>query len=317
MLKIIDQKNDTDYVQQFKMAVRHMFPILCFTPEQTEAFIDESESQFDDNSGVFEDKQGQLTFYRYKQIRSETRNIQYIIPSDWEDRYSLVKQTLIHLKQDFLNDNTIHSLRMRVDEGLPSHNAYYAGTLADLGFKLRPRLKMTASHELPGQLDLTDLAEGFKEMSFNPGLLTTSVDIYGRAHLTNAPKNVTAEEIAEEQAWERRYLTDMFALERTAQTWVGLGYQDHLIGFAFGGVWGNELALEEVVLAPEFHGQGVGRYLVVRFLQKMAETFKGADTHFSLGTDRTNTQALKLYHRLGFKIDKIESYAEFSDPQLS
>ena len=154
-------------------------------------------------------------------------------------------------------------------------------------------------------------------MHYQMSLLETAIDIYIRAHASAAPINTSEEEFAKERIWATRYITEMYGLERTRQTWVGIGHQGKLIGFAFGGVWDNELSLEEVVLLPTFHGQGLGRYLVTRFLKKIAKDCGGPDKYFFLGADRTNTKALKLYHRLGFKIDKVESYADLANPHFA
>ena len=82
-----------------------------------------------------------------------------------------------------------------------------------------------------------------------------------------------------------------------------------MIGFAFGGVWNQEISLEEVALLPAYHGRGLGRYLTIRCLQEMDALYGGSDKHFAIGTDRTNVRALKLYHRLGFTMGAVETYA--------
>jgi len=74
------------------------------------------------------------------------------------------------------------------------------------------------------------------------------------------------------------------------------------------------MCLEEVALAPEFQGQGLGRYLTIRCVQKLDESYGGPEKSFFWGTDRRWTPALKLYHRLGFTIDQIESYAFLTNP---
>ena len=291
-------------------------PILCYTPEQIKTFIDQYEPQANANSYVFEDEQGRLTFCHYTVESSEARYINYIIPSVWEDRFSMVKATIQHLKTDFLTDNLERELRMHIDEKLPSHNAYYAGLLSEFGFKLRPRVTMLADQSIVSELTLPELDADFQEMAYDASLLETAISVYIAAHDANAPDHVTEEEFAREHAWATGYITKMFGLERTVQTWVGLGYRGELVGFAFGGVWDNQLSLDEVALSPAYHGQGLGRYLTIRFLQKIAQAFGGPNKYFFLGADRTNTQALKLYHRLGFKIDKIELYADLENPKL-
>ena len=52
MLLTINQEQYSDYLQKFKDAVRSLFPILCFTPDETEAFIKAFAPQWDGKSCV-------------------------------------------------------------------------------------------------------------------------------------------------------------------------------------------------------------------------------------------------------------------------
>lgn len=308
MIETINQDQHPDYPQKFKEAVRQILPILCFTSEQTEGFIQEFEPKFDGRSSFIRDAEGRLTFCRFYLESPEARYIRYLIPSVWEDRYIMVQNAMAQIKETFLADNSEHELRMKINEKSPSHTSYFAGLLPGLGFRLKPRVTMIAQQELVQQFTLPDLPADVHKRPYQEDQLKATIDIYLRAHEVNglAP---TEEERTHAKAANTRYITDIFPLERTVQTWVGLGHKEKLIGFALGGKWGQEISLEEVALLPEYHGKGLGRYLTIRCLQKMNDLYDGVGEYFGIGTDRTNLLALKLYHRLGFKIDKIESYA--------
>jgi ribosomal protein S18 acetylase RimI-like enzyme len=303
MLVTINEKQHPDFPQKFREAVRYIFPILCYTPEQTEAFLNQFSSHFDGNSYMIEDEQGRLTFCRYA-----TGDVHFIIPSVWEDRYTLVKEALLQLKQEFLASNSERQLWMQIDETPPSHNAYYAGLLPELGFRLKPRLTMTASQDLVQKLALPDLAADIQEIPYQADQLQAAIDAYLRAHEVNEPE-LSAEERADSRRNDARYITHVYGLENTRQTWTGLACAGELIGFSFGAASDVRMSVEEVAVVPEFHGQGLGRYLTIRCMQKLNENYSGPDKYFFLGTDRRWHRALKLYHRLGFTIDKIESYA--------
>jgi GNAT superfamily N-acetyltransferase len=293
----INPEQHADYRQKFKDAVRGLFPILCFTPEQTEAFIQEFEPQlFDDMSRIMVDNRGQPTFCRY----FSRWEIEYIIPSSWEDRYTLVKAALHQLKAEFLAENG-RVLHMIIEEDPPSHAAYYMGYLPELGFELRPRATMIADQDLVSQLQLPELMPDIQETPFQADHLNTATYIDARAF-------GATEQEAERQA-DGDQIDSRYSLESTRHTWTGLTCEGKLIGFAFGADADNRMMLEEVSLLPEFHGKGLGRYLVIRCLQKLHENFGGPNKQFFLGTDRRWSSALKLYHRLGFTIDKTQSYA--------
>ncbi|MEZ4662571.1 MAG: hypothetical protein R2911_33890 [Caldilineaceae bacterium] len=55
MLTRINNAEHLELVEKFKATVRNIFPILCFTPAETEAFIAEFDPEYDDNNYVYED----------------------------------------------------------------------------------------------------------------------------------------------------------------------------------------------------------------------------------------------------------------------
>ena len=304
MLQTVNQDQHPDYPQKFKDAVRCLFPILCFTPDQTEAFIKEFEPQFDGENCMIEDEHGRPTFCRYSAEKNSTEiYIEYIIPSVWEDRYTMVKEAILQFKHEFLAANSECYLRMHINEKLPSHAAYYLGLLPELGFALAPRVTMIAPQDLVGQLTLPKLMPNIQEMPYQTDQLEMATYVDARA-FGATEQELSAEMQADMGETDRRY-----TLEGTVQTWAGLACEGKLIGFAFGAASDDRMLLEEVSLLPEFHGKGLGRYLTIRCLQKLYESYGGPDKYFFLGTDRRWNPALKLYHRLGFTIDRIESYA--------
>jgi ribosomal protein S18 acetylase RimI-like enzyme len=150
-------------------------------------------------------------------------------------------------------------------------------------------------------LTLPKLTPNIQEMPYQADQLSAATYVDARAFGATEQE---AEMRADMRETDPRYI-----LESTVQTWTGLACEGKLIGFAFGAASHDRMELEEVSLLPEFCGKGLGRYLTVRCLQKMYESYGGPGKYFFLGTDRRWIPALKLYHRLGFTIDRIESYA--------
>lgn len=308
MLQTISRDQHPNYPEKFKDAVRHLFPILCYTPEQIEVFIEKYEPQFDGKSCVVEDGQGRLTFCRYFTASDGGIFIAYIIPSVWEERYPMVKEAILQLKQEFLVVHSAPWLRMEVNERPPSHAAYYLGLLPELGFTLEPRVTMTASQDLVKQLTLPELLPDVQETLYDADQLEAVIDVFTRAYSGRKEQELSAEEWSQRRENEAPYIRRVYGLESTVQTFTGLMCEGKLIGCSWGAE-DNRMSLEEVVLVPEFHGNGLGKYLTIRCLQKMYEIWNGPDKYFFLGTDRRWSPALNLYLRLGFTIDRIESYA--------
>jgi len=207
MLLTINQDQHPNYLQKFKETVRFLFPILCFTPDETEAFLKEFEPQFDGKSCVVEDGQGRLTFCRYTIENPGEIYLDYIIPSVWEARYPLVKEAILQLKHHFLVVKAERALRMHINEKLPSHNAYYLGLLAELGFILTPRVTMIASQDLVRQLTLPALTPNMREVPYQADQLEAVIDAFTQAYSGKNKQDHSAEAWARLREDEAPYLS--------------------------------------------------------------------------------------------------------------
>ncbi len=307
-INIIGKDEYPEHLEQFKKTVNEIFPILGFTPEQIEAFIKEFELPYDDTVYSIENALGKTVFIRTLINAYGIRSIQYVISSTWSDRYKLVKSAIEQLKSDFIKANTEKKLFIRITEEFPSHNAYYAGLLPELGFDMEPRVIMTANQELVTQLDLTELPNNINEISFSENRLPEFIDLYHKAYAVHQ-NSLLPERLAHEREFRKWQLTDAQQQKDAVKTWVGVELNGEIVGSCYGRIWGNEMSVEELAILPEFYGKGLGRFLTIRCMQKLKEHFGEPSRYFFIGTNRTFTRALKLYHRLGFKINSVETYA--------
>ncbi|MCB9151420.1 MAG: GNAT family N-acetyltransferase [Caldilineaceae bacterium] len=312
MLTHINSKEHPELVEKFKETVRNIFPILCFTPAETEAFIAEFDPEYDDNIYVYKDAQGCLTFCRYTHHGALAWSIQFVIPAVWANRYAMVSGAIAQIRNDFLAAHTALELRMRVDEQMPSHAAYFMGMLPGLGFELAPRVGMRADYALLDELDLPALPPGIAELPFEEARLAEYPELFFQVDSVYH-EGYSPEKINHERAMFEDYIPRACESENIRPTWTLLVKDGQLIGASFGGAWDDELSIEEVGILSAYYGQGLGRYLTIRCMQKLRQHYGGEDKYFMLGTFRTYTRALKLYHRLGFTIDKIESYATLAN----
>jgi ribosomal protein S18 acetylase RimI-like enzyme len=307
-IKVIGKNEYPEHLEQLKITVGEIFPILGFTPEQIEVFIKEVEPLYDDTVYYLENALGKPAFSRTLVNAYGIRSIQYVIPSVWSDRYQIVKSAIEQIKNEFILANTEEKLFIRITEQVPSHNAYYAGLLPELGFDMEPRVTMTANPDVVNQLDLTKLPKNIDEISFSKNRLPEFIELYNRAYAVYQDR-LLPERQAHETEFRQWQLTDAQEQEDAVKTWVGLEVNGEIIGSCYGRIWGNEMSVEELAILPEFYGKRLGRFLTIRCMQKLKEHFGEPSRYFFIGTNRTFTRALKLYHRLGFKINSVETYA--------
>lgn len=318
----INAEQFVDHFEEFKTAANELLPILCFSPDETEGFIAQFSELNDHTVCKIEHADGQATFYRYvTNTGMGGRVIQYILPSKWGSRYDLLREALTEIKADFLENCEQHILLFRIKEDIPSHNSYFLGLLPEFGFNINPRISMMAETELVSQLELPELATDIVEIPYKEEQLPDFIDLYHHAnnvHL-HAPKLSDKERAQQNQQNKMRqaeYITSEFENESVSTSCTGLTQNGKIIGFSFGEVWDGKLSINEVGILPEFYGQGLGRYLTIRCMQKLYANFNEPGRFFAIGTNRTNARALKLYHRLGFQIDTIESDAVLVNPTL-
>lgn len=317
MLTKISEEQFADHFAEFKAAAAEFLPILCYTPAETDAFIEQFASIHDHTVCRIDHGNGQVTFYRYLyNPHMDGRSVQYIIPGNWTNRFALLREAIDEIKQDFLDNSDANTLFLRIKEDLPSHNAYFAGLLPAFGFDIQPRIIMTAEQDLITQLGLPALEEGFEEIPYQAELLSDFIGLYHQTEEIHETALSDAER-AHNKAERIEETTNALADETGSKTCTGLAYKGTLIGFSFGQVWDDELSIEELGILPEFYGRGLGRYLTIRCMQKLHNNFAGSETFFAIGTDRTNIRALKLYHRLGFQIETIESYATLANSRFA
>ena len=271
-IRVIGKDEYPEHLEQFKITVGKLFPILCFTPEQIEAFFREFTPLYDDTVYSVENALGQTTFSRTLINAYGIRSIQYVIPSVWSNRYQLVKSAIEQIKTEFIKANTEKKLFIRIIEQVPSHNAYYAGLLPELGFDMEPRVTMTAKQELVNQLDLTDLPKNIYEIPFSKNRLSEYVDLYNRAYAVYEGR-LLPERQAHEREFRQWQLTDAQEQEDAVKTWVGIEFNGEIVGSCYGRIWGNEMSVEELAILPEFYGKGLGRFLTIRCMQKLKEHF--------------------------------------------
>lgn len=315
MITRIDDNQLPEYRRQFSSTVRDIFPILCYAPDETVSFIQKYEAQSDGINCIVEDAQERRTFCHYTVESPEAWLIHYVIPSVWEDRYTMVQDAIQQIKEEFLATNSEHQLRLDIDEKVPSHNAYYGGLLASLDFELKPRVTMRAEQDLVDQLALPKMPNDVHEQFYDQTRIEDYVELYFQANSVHVP-DASDEEVTYARGFCRRYIDDVCESDNMVKTFTTLEHKGEIIGIAFGGLWGNEMSLEELAILPEYYGQGLGRYLAIRCMQRMRECFGGDDKYFEVGTFRTNTRALKLYHRLGFTIDRVHLYASLTNYKL-
>ena len=311
-LKIIEKNEYSEYLQQFKKTVNEIFPILGFQPNKIDEFINfHFQLPYDDKIYLIEVDKNQIAFCRYLINNLGKQSIQYIIPSLWSSRYQIIKAAIEQIKTEFIQASLADELVMVINEKFPSHNAYYAGLLPELGFDMQPRLTMTASQNILETTELPQLPKNIQEISFTKNRLSEFIDLYNKAYIVNYD-GFTSEKIEQIEEFQKLQLKDAQEKEDAVKTWIGLEYKGRIIGSCYGRIWGNEMSIEELAILPEFYGKGLGRFLAIRCMYKLKSHFGEQSKYFFIGTNRTYKRALRLYYSLGFTIDRVQTYAGFT-----
>jgi len=305
MITPITLEDYPQHWQDFRVIVQHIFPMLSFTPAQTEAFLDHWRTPRE-NQSVFrvETRSGLAC------ARRIGWDIQYLIPSDWDRRYDILREALEEIKANFLCSDA-EKLSLGINDDFPSHTLYYAGMLPMLGFEVHSgEITFQAPDDFLNGLSLPVLPLGVKEVRGERERLAEYAALYAKAH--------AARECREPSISEQKKIVD--SLEDAVQqedmrlTWVGLELEGHIIASCYGGCrperWGNFLSVEELAVLPEFFRRGLGRYALIRCLQELKRHYGASGRPFQVGTWRhMGPRPLRLYLGLGFRVIKAETYS--------
>ena len=291
--------------QSFCGIVQDIFPMLSYTPAQTKAFLDQWQTPREDQS-VFmvETRSGKAYACRIGW------DIQYLIPSDWEGRYYILREALEEIKVDFLCSDA-EKLSLGINDGFPSHTLYFAGMLPMFGFDLHSgEVTFQAPEDLLNGLSLPTLPLRMREVRGERERLAEYAALYAEAHAAREHRTLS---IPEQQKFVDS-LEDAAQHEDMLKTWVGLEFEGSLVASCYGGCrperWGNFLSVEELAVRPEFFGRGLGRYTLLRCLQELKRHFGVPGRPFQIGTWRhMGPRPLRLYLGLGFHVVKAETYS--------
>ncbi len=291
--------------QGFRVIVQDIFPMLSYTPTQTKAFLDlwqtprEGQSVF-----MVETRSGQAY------ARRVGWDLQYLIPSNWDRRYDILREALEAIKADFLCSDA-EKLSLGISDGFPSHTLYYAGMLPMLGFDLHSgEVTFQAPGDLLNGLSLPALPLGVREVRGEHERIAEYAALYAEAHAAREHRKPS---VSEQQKFVDS-LEDAAQHEDMLETWVGLEFEGRLVASCYGGCrpehWGNFLSVEELAVLPEFFGRGLGRYALIRCLQQLQRHYGVRGRPFQIGTWRhMGPRPLRLYLGLGFHVVKAEIYS--------
>lgn len=294
------------HFDRFQPAVRRLFPILGYAPEAGERFIECNAGVYDDTVFTVELATGQTAYSR----RCDGWDIVYLLPSHWPERYEIVRQALLAIRAAYWEARPAGPLIHRIDEAAPSHGAYYLGMLPDLGFELEPRARLTVSAADLETLPLPSLPGGLGEIEFTPSRLAEFVDCYCRAYSVYQERWPAAKQVRFREGTERG-LRESATQEDQVQSWVGIEDSGTIVGSCFGSCFRERLFIEELALLPAYTGRGLGRFLLLRCLQRLRAQFGQRGSTVVLDCYRTYERALRLYRALGFQVSQWYTNATF------
>ncbi len=298
----------SDFLPGFQRVVRVVFPLLGFSPAETESFLNANDRLYgDDVVFVVKAEQGLLAYG----MRYSGWNVEYLFPTDWPNRYTALTEAIRQLKTAYLQADPESPLLFRIREDAPSHNAFYAALLPTLGFTMEPRIRFTADQNTIDLRELPSLPPGIAEVAFDPGRLAEFMAAHAQAFQVYA-------DYASEESRRRlhtRFMQDgkdAIQQEGCLRTWIGLERQGKIIGSCYGTFANNKMFIEELAVLPEYQGRGVGKYLLLRCMQALRHHYGAEGARFVLDTTRTWDRALRFYYKLGFLRAELYTNATFS-----
>jgi ribosomal protein S18 acetylase RimI-like enzyme len=287
------------YLEEFQGTVRGFFPALGFTPDQVEDFISRNTSLEGDQGIRIEAANGRIVFGRV-QVNRDRWQIRYLIPSSWAERYCLLRQTLEQIKQDFLRLTPPKStLTMVIQEPPPSFSMYFAGLLPSLGFDLTPRAQMGADLNRVCEMPLPSLPLHVEELSFQRDHLPELIEFFHQAFKVYPDDGGTRE------GWAEIVNRD-FEHNDAAASCVILRHKGQVVGASYGRiVVGDVPTLLDLAVASEWHGCGLGKFLVVQCARRLKEHQPGVCRDIVLYTLRAWPRAVGLYCSAGFRFTNL------------
>ena len=159
-------------------AVRDIFPVLWFEPEQIEAFLQSvREGKLVDRILVVESAAGRAF------VGEKHGRLAFVIPSDWHRRYQIVQESIEELQAQPKR----RYMHLDINEEIPSHCAYFAGLLPGLGFHMEPRVEMVADRDAVDDISPA-LPAGFTEVTLAADRVGQAAMVLHEAYLTVQPE---------------------------------------------------------------------------------------------------------------------------------
>lgn len=288
-----------------EQTANHILPILGFSSEHVGHFVRDHTLLPGQELSQLRLSRGQFALLKTR--LPNTLQFEYVLPSNWHNRYQIVSRVMRLLKADA--NATGREILLWIDESFPSHNAYFMGLLPRLGFQLDPRVDLLSPGRTLEHLPLPPLPPGISERPFDPANLDSLNALYNQAFAVYPSRTP-----------ETDPLGHVGSNETTRRSFISLHHNGHPVALAFGSLprsrypalWNDRLNIEELAVHPDYVGRGLGRYLAIRCMQILRNLHPDSARGFFIGTDRTYTSALRLYHSLGFQPAAFYTYAKWA-----
>ena len=298
------QVDHAEHMKQLRAAVERILPLLCYADDEIEEFVDYHQKWYSGNFYRLDLTRGASALVRVSGFqRGGTTNINYVIPTDWKERYQIIQAAVAAIKTEAERQG-VDELFTGIVESVPSHDGYYAGMLPLMGFEMAPRVRLVAPFDVLDTLELPQLPDGIEESGFLPEKLAEVSAVWYQAEIEHYADR-SEEEKQQKRADYIRDVEHWSESEERIKTCTTLLRDGRVIGFSVGLVGSSSETLDvlELHVAPAFQGRGLGRYLCIRCMQKLHECFAEPGWRFFVGTFRDWLQAMKLYSSIGFRLD--------------